>query len=535
MAADFLRLEKLPRAEDAWYKHVSRNNAPTCLGHTRDELLKSVDEWLSDTSPSGLRMFWVSGIAGIGKSTIAQTVAVRAGGRGQLGATFFFSRQEKQRRTADLVCGTIAYHLSLANRFLKTRIAKALENNPNAGSEVIASQFEKLISEPLCDSLNTKFPILIVIDALDECQEQGMIELLGLFTSDIYQLPPNVKIFITSRPEGHIRSTLEPLTDQHKPERPLVLLKALDTTDKTVIRVYLQEALSLPNIQRVFPNLVGWELGGSELDGMVDKTEGLFIVAATVVKYVMDEEYADPQDRVAILLKEDTASRALTHSAIDYLYLQIITNKISATASDHVLERFRTVIGTVVLSFEPLSSKALTELIGASSLNYVTAALHQLNSVVASPDLDYPLRPQHPSFPDFITDSSRCEERFFVDAPKHHSRLAGQCLKTIDTQLSALFSHSIDSNIKTEISAAQKYSCCFWDDHLSRSSPDDHPRLLQMLREFLPKRFTCWLGALHRVARAADAIPSMIQAQQWLVSLGSIQFQLSYSDRNTLV
>ena len=74
----------------------------------------------------------------------------------------------------------------------------------------------------------------------------------------------------------------------------------------------------------MFPHLEGWELRSSDLDQMVEKTEGLYIVAATMVKYVMDMEYTNSTRRLSILL-QPSIPKTITHSAIDYLYLQIIT------------------------------------------------------------------------------------------------------------------------------------------------------------------------------------------------------------------
>ena len=61
----------------------------------------------------------------------------------------------------------------------------------------------RLIVEPL---LSAKVSTVIVIDALDECEdedsESAMLLVLGQLVSKI----PKVKFFITSRPERHITS-----------------------------------------------------------------------------------------------------------------------------------------------------------------------------------------------------------------------------------------------------------------------------------------------------------------------------------------
>src|SRR6266403_4727457 len=81
----------------------------TCFGNTREALLKDISQWVpaSDKPP----IYVLSGLAGIGKSTIAQTVAARSDNLHSLGASFFFSRAEVDRRNAQKFFTTIAYQL----------------------------------------------------------------------------------------------------------------------------------------------------------------------------------------------------------------------------------------------------------------------------------------------------------------------------------------------------------------------------------------------------------------------------------------
>ena len=54
-------------------------------------------------------IYVLSGLAGIGKSTVAQTIAERAANLGILGASFFFSRNEADQRSAEKFVTTIAF------------------------------------------------------------------------------------------------------------------------------------------------------------------------------------------------------------------------------------------------------------------------------------------------------------------------------------------------------------------------------------------------------------------------------------------
>jgi Mrp family chromosome partitioning ATPase len=82
-----LDLAKVPVAQGASYdSHTEEHNA-RCLPNTRTALLHDIAKWAQDKD--GKSVFWLSGMAGTGKSTIARTIAESFANHGQLGASFF--------------------------------------------------------------------------------------------------------------------------------------------------------------------------------------------------------------------------------------------------------------------------------------------------------------------------------------------------------------------------------------------------------------------------------------------------------------
>jgi hypothetical protein len=81
------QFEKLPYAKGAAYNSKD-NQHERCLENTRVDLLREIQKWATD--PYGKDVFWMSGRAGTGKSTIARTVAYELAKQGCLGASFFF-------------------------------------------------------------------------------------------------------------------------------------------------------------------------------------------------------------------------------------------------------------------------------------------------------------------------------------------------------------------------------------------------------------------------------------------------------------
>ncbi|KIK93400.1 hypothetical protein PAXRUDRAFT_59272, partial [Paxillus rubicundulus Ve08.2h10] len=83
----------------AAFNSFERHPAPACLPGTRLDLLARLAGWV-DHPDVDQRICWLSGLAGSGKSAVAQTIAEKYASQNRLAASFFFSRKEILRRTA---------------------------------------------------------------------------------------------------------------------------------------------------------------------------------------------------------------------------------------------------------------------------------------------------------------------------------------------------------------------------------------------------------------------------------------------------
>ena len=77
----------------------------TCLSGTRESVLDEIMQWAED--PQESPVFWLNGLAGTGKSTIAQMVA----NNGDLGAGFFCSWDYLDHKELKNIFPTLAYQL----------------------------------------------------------------------------------------------------------------------------------------------------------------------------------------------------------------------------------------------------------------------------------------------------------------------------------------------------------------------------------------------------------------------------------------
>ena len=115
----------------------------------------------------------------MGKSTIARTVASTCAQKKQLGASFFFQRDEPDLSKSEKFFATIATQLAKNIPDLKPSICTAIKNNLDINDQFLSEQWGKLILDPL-SKLNEQTPRIwvIVIDALDECRDNEDIKLI---------------------------------------------------------------------------------------------------------------------------------------------------------------------------------------------------------------------------------------------------------------------------------------------------------------------------------------------------------------------
>lgn len=243
-----------------------------------------IADWFSDPSSSIPRFFWLKGIAGVGKTTVARTVAELAQKAGFLGAQFFFSKRgEAELRNPALVFPTIAYQLARFDPQFSERITAALEADPEAPFASLKQQLDRLIIKPLSGlDRDPKRVVLIVLDAFDECEARGAKEIVQLLVAAMPSLPFFLKILITSRPEAHITSVLDPSLSALSPSSNLRITALHDieaSIVKSDIRLYLHTRLRNLPAERNLPLSPDW-VKDFEIDLLAEKAGNLFIHAA---------------------------------------------------------------------------------------------------------------------------------------------------------------------------------------------------------------------------------------------------------------
>ncbi|KAF9456301.1 hypothetical protein BDZ94DRAFT_417130 [Collybia nuda] len=234
----------------AGYDDISSLERSPCFLGTREKLITEVKAWIHDSNMDK-PIYALYGIAGIGKTTVAQTVAEYAASKNMLGASFFFSRAKEDCGKGDYFISTLASQLAQYDAHLADHIASALLSDPGAPSKALAFQMKHLIIEPIQKANLSQSPVIVVIDAFDECEPNHAKIILDLLAKGVQSMP-NFKVFLTTRPESHIQEKL--LVQGHL--LPFHLHEIEKSVAKGDIDLYLRHQLSQNQVAEVFPGII---------------------------------------------------------------------------------------------------------------------------------------------------------------------------------------------------------------------------------------------------------------------------------------
>ncbi|KAH9059408.1 hypothetical protein EDB83DRAFT_2224500, partial [Lactarius deliciosus] len=286
-----------------------------CLEGTRTAILDEIFAWLKD--PSSARIFWLSGIAGSGKSAISQSVSIHAALLdGHLVISVFFSQfGHAGLCDASSVFQTLAFQLSLLDIGYKEHVSGVINEYPDIFENDLRVQYEKLIIEPLDAIRRPHSCILITLDGLDECEPHGATAVLKVLLTEDVDHPKGLKILTASHPEAHLRKVFDAQRDIWK--RSLG-----DVEAESDIRHYLQSSFDRP--PNTF-NTLGdpFTISEGTISELAKRAGNSFIYVATTIWFIFNDYCQDPQKRVDFLLshKMDVEQRLYTH--LDALFLDI--------------------------------------------------------------------------------------------------------------------------------------------------------------------------------------------------------------------
>ncbi|CCA70376.1 related to archipelago beta form (F-box-WD40 repeat protein), partial [Serendipita indica DSM 11827] len=313
-------LQDLPLAS-----FVASSVHTTCLQGTRQAVLQTISHWAESVTDKPI--FWLCDIAGSGKSTVAMSATARWRTEGMLGGQFFFSMTNSEASTTDKFCSTMARELAQHMPALAPHIAEAVTENPAIMRGSFDEQFRTLVTDHL---RHRPKPIILVIDAIDECKSAAQRRELVETLSTAVRQCRNLRIFMTSRPDPVIEAVLGSLSIKSKLEDRLHDITHRDNIDDIAIYVHqsLNQVLSEDKIQR-----------------LVAKANGLFIWASTACRMINNQSTLNTPESIYDRLMSLEES-----GAIDGVYDLVFerTDKESYTVLCHML-------AILLVAFEPLT------------------------------------------------------------------------------------------------------------------------------------------------------------------------------------
>ena len=332
-----------------------------------------------------------------------------------------------------------------------------------------------------------------------------------------------IRILITSRPEPHIFSVFS----EEKNHAKAVLHDVEASVIEHDILVYLRAELAEIPKKLNIPMPSSWA-PDDDVVPLAQKAGKLFVYAATSLRFIGDESVCHPRMQLDVILSFQEAPEAAPFADLDELYLQLLRT-LPKSNPKFVIDRFQAVVGGIILLRDPLPLSALARFVKYDDYN-VSTVLSQLHSVIVPPSRnnDVP-RIYHPSFPDFLTDPSRCSDpRFNIAIPTHERRHTLRCFELMskflkrdlanirDPSLINTKVEEFDQKVQDAVPSEVRYACLYWTAHLSCVVHGDEA-VMWALKDFEKRLMLWWFEAMSLLGSIPVAAGLIQEARRWAV------------------
>ncbi|KAI5117550.1 hypothetical protein M0805_004750 [Coniferiporia weirii] len=413
-------LQQLCPAMEAYYSEDQR-----CLEGTRVAILGEIRAWADSESES--RLFWLHGVAGSGKSYIASSVAHMLRQQRRLLGCFFFKRDDPDRRIPHKVIPTLAYHFSKWHADYRSQMILLLQGEE--GLDIYSSltrQLDLLVKKslaPLSFGPETcpPMPVIIVIDALDECEEMRDRFQLAQTLLHLINAVPWLKIFITGRPHEDFRRMFSKCQSPDIDAKIEFDLQGADIMQYTKFCARMPKEINLTD---------------SEIEALAKMASGLFIWTSTAFRFIGGQSDLDGAvSKILSLEMVDTQEVGL-----DQLYTTIIKSVVDSEGAEGV--HIISVILGVILSTsrnKPLPEDVLLHFLSAAEQSIdqekLRVIVDSLQAVIYRDASNKgAICVHHPSFLDFISNNS-CSKLYWTESEGLELIMARKCLEIMLSQL----------------------------------------------------------------------------------------------------
>ena len=518
-------LDKLKAVSNAVFEAQSNKG---CMQDTRVNILAQLVQWARDTSAPSI--FWLTGMAGTGKTSIASSFCKVLADEADLGGSFFCSRTAATVEQTEVrrIIPTLVSLLAGQDAAFETAVVAGLTAKPNIAELTVAIQVEQLLRKTLA-KLPSRYevPLVLVIDALDECSNS---EATAEFITALFDLtqrwasaPFPVKFFVTSRPEPHIRRALFGRGDAST----VLVLHDIDPEEvSSDISRYIEAKFAttpLDSTGESPPSNAAW-YSSSDIATITARSDGLFIFASTAVKFILEKGHATGRAKRLRDIVDQASSPHGTTKPLDRMYALILNQALHSFETDERID-LRLLLAQLLALREPLSVRGFAELVSVS-VDVLRSALETLHTVInVPPDSDVgDLRTLHASFGDFL--QHRAPDTLRVDLDGGRERLLRACFGRMQARdLCFNVSRSASSYQRnpagrpTFIPRSLEYACVQWGFHAGEvENPTRFAPNIEAV--FMPK-FLFWLEVVSVLRRVDDGLRALAFATSLVWSLVS--------------
>ncbi|KAJ3021773.1 UNVERIFIED_CONTAM: hypothetical protein HDU68_009458 [Siphonaria sp. JEL0065] len=448
------------------------------LPGTREWLIGDMMEFIEHSSD---RLLWLNAQAGAGKSVVSALLADRLQKANLLGSAFFFRHDNQVLCSALALVNSIAYSLSKWSPSYGRRLLSVLRGGDVDFRSSPSSLFDKLLTEPLNELAAVTAimsPIVLIVDALDECSElSARRDLLELFAQKIKNLPTFVKIIATSRPEPDIVSTFKA---SGLPQQQIIPSEENNKKDVELVARLLLANMGVPD-----------SVVGSLAILLLEKSGGLFIWMVMALNALKDTNKT----------LEDVEALPL---GLNSMY-ETTFKRIFHRRSDPILTAVLQLIG---VSQEPLSCAQIAEFILVDE-SKVVSSTNRLNSVLSADSGRMMF--VHKSVSDYLTSRDCKDVRFKLDQVAVNQKLFLRLMDIADARLHENMA-GVDATINwspNALSQALPYTVMYWPNHFTNSisrSSREADELISVVQTFCATKLSFYLEAMVLLGKLSDMI-----------------------------
>ncbi|KAJ7696282.1 hypothetical protein B0H17DRAFT_848324, partial [Mycena rosella] len=473
-----------------------------CTDNTRVGLISRLKEWARDAQSSPI--FWLSGMAGTGKSTVAYTICQHWHAEGRLGASFFCSRNDEKARSRVSIIPTIVRQLlPISKSFARSVGDVDIGIIIQASTRHVAELLVQPWLQAMASQVKEQLPLVVVIDALDEIE--GNIQGPHLIKQLVEALSApgtrlsGLKFFLTSRPHPRIEAECSSI------ERKAVYRMEEITLKDAIKDVRRFVDAELPN------------LSGERREGIVTKSAGLFIYAATISRYICPptsgvKPSQKQQEKRLDKLEETGLGSVVPELLIGSLYKAIISDVLLDEGQE--VETSKRVLYAAITTRRPLTVLDLAPLIFDADKDVdeeaVSNSLSLFYAVLYVSPRDQCIYTFHKSFTDFILDPhylpdlANAATSYFRDRTYDCVRIMNEslCFNLCNLPSSFLLDKDdkgLADQVETNISSELRYACRHWALHLAsvRHDRQEDTQLSALLLDFYNLKVLFWMEAMH--------------------------------------